>query len=164
MSYQYANFKENPCVGTDESTPLNFKSLGEKELQIFIFLLLSCMLYLRCSVRNLLTGRSKSIKKLYEEIFSKTKTSFRQEGTHNICWVWGVLAWVHYMIPLLICTCRLVQVLSGSLPRTPHVGSPYGTRQKLVLLYLCSILLAQSYAPEPNPGPPPVKFPWCYLS
>ena len=31
----------------------------EKELQIFIFLLLSCMLYLRCSVRNLLTGRSK---------------------------------------------------------------------------------------------------------
>ena len=22
MSYQYAKFKENPCVGTDESTPL----------------------------------------------------------------------------------------------------------------------------------------------
>lgn len=29
-------------------------------------------------------------------------------------------------------------------------------RQKLVLLYLCSILLPQSYAPEPNPGPRPV--------
>ena len=32
-------------------------------------------------------------------------------------------------------------------------------RHKLVLLYLCSILLTQSYAPEPNPGPRPVKFP-----
>ena len=32
-------------------------------------------------------------------------------------------------------------------------------RRKLVLLYLCSILLAQSYAPEPYPGPRPVKFP-----
>ena len=32
-------------------------------------------------------------------------------------------------------------------------------RRKLVLLYLCSILLAQSYAPEPNPGPRPIKFP-----
>ena len=35
-----------------------------KELHIFIFLLLSCILYLRCSVRNLLTGRSKSVKKI----------------------------------------------------------------------------------------------------
>ena len=49
----------------------------EKELHIFIFLLLSCMLYPRCSVPNLLTGRSKSIKKIYEGIFSKTKTTFR---------------------------------------------------------------------------------------
>ena len=32
-------------------------------------------------------------------------------------------------------------------------------RDKAVLLYLCSLLLAQSYAPEPNPGPRPVKFP-----
>ena len=32
-------------------------------------------------------------------------------------------------------------------------------RRKLVLLYLCGILLAQSYAPEPNPGPHPIKFP-----
>ena len=31
------------------------------------------MLYLRCSVSNLLTGRSKSIKKLYEGIFSKKR-------------------------------------------------------------------------------------------
>ena len=30
---------------------------------------------------------------------------------------------------------------------------------KLVLLYLCTLLLAESYAPEPNPGPRPVKFP-----
>ena len=50
---------------------------GEKELQIFIFLLLSCMLYLGCTVCNLLTGRSKSIKKIYGGIFSKTKTRFR---------------------------------------------------------------------------------------
>ena len=32
-------------------------------------------------------------------------------------------------------------------------------RQKSVLLYLCSLLLAQSYAPEPNPGPRPIKYP-----
>ena len=45
----------------------------EKELQIFIFLLLSCMLYLRCSVRNLLTGRSKSIKKIIWRNIFKNK-------------------------------------------------------------------------------------------
>ena len=45
----------------------------EKELQIFIFLLLSCMLYLRCGVRNLLTGRSKSIKKYMKEYFQKKR-------------------------------------------------------------------------------------------
>ena len=32
-------------------------------------------------------------------------------------------------------------------------------RNRLVLLYLCSLLLAQSYAPEPNPGPRPIRFP-----
>ncbi|XP_052788794.1 uncharacterized protein LOC128223557 [Mya arenaria] len=32
-------------------------------------------------------------------------------------------------------------------------------RNKLVLLYLCFLLLAESYAPEPNPGPRPPKFP-----
>ena len=32
-------------------------------------------------------------------------------------------------------------------------------RQKLVLLYLCMLLLAESYAPEPNSGPRPPKFP-----
>ena len=32
-------------------------------------------------------------------------------------------------------------------------------RDKAVLLYLCSLLLAQSYAPEPNSVPRPVKFP-----
>ena len=32
-------------------------------------------------------------------------------------------------------------------------------RQKSVLLYLCSLLLAQSYAPEPNPGPRAIKYP-----
>ena len=37
-------------------------------------MLLSCMLYLRCSVRNLLTGRSKSIKKNYvKEYFQKQR-------------------------------------------------------------------------------------------
>ena len=45
-----------------------------KELQIFICLLLSCMLYLKCSVRNLLTGRSKSIKNNYmKEYFQKQR-------------------------------------------------------------------------------------------
>jgi hypothetical protein len=32
-------------------------------------------------------------------------------------------------------------------------------RKKQVLLYLCSLLLTLSYAPEPNPGPRPIKFP-----
>ena len=32
-------------------------------------------------------------------------------------------------------------------------------RRKLVLLYLCSLLLANSYAPEPNPGPRTPKYP-----
>ena len=32
-------------------------------------------------------------------------------------------------------------------------------RNRLVLLYLCSLLLAESYAPEPNPGPRTIKFP-----
>jgi hypothetical protein len=32
-------------------------------------------------------------------------------------------------------------------------------RKKQVLLYLCSLLLTLSYAPEPNPGPRPMKFP-----
>ena len=41
---------------------------------IYIYLLLSCMLYLRCSVRNLLTGRSKSVKKNYmREYFQKQR-------------------------------------------------------------------------------------------
>ena len=51
--------------------PLLFQ---RKKLQIFIFLLLSCMLYLRCSARNLITGRSKSIKKKYmKEYFQKQR-------------------------------------------------------------------------------------------
>ena len=32
-------------------------------------------------------------------------------------------------------------------------------RKKQVLLYLCSLLLTLSYAPEPKPGPRPIKFP-----
>lgn len=32
-------------------------------------------------------------------------------------------------------------------------------RKKLVLLYLCLLLLQESFAPEPNPGPRPPKFP-----
>ena len=35
-------------------------------------------------------------------------------------------------------------------------------REKLVLIYLCSLLLAESYAPEPNPGPRPCKYPCGY--
>ena len=53
--------------------PLLFQ---RKELQMFIFLLLSCKLYLRCSVRNLLTGRSKSIKKYMKEYFQKLRLVF----------------------------------------------------------------------------------------
>ena len=65
------------CLASHNANQFLHCCFREKELQIFIFLPLSCMLYLRCSVRSLLTGRSKSIKKLYEGIFSKTKTSFR---------------------------------------------------------------------------------------
>ena len=61
------------CLASHDANQFLHCCFIEKELQIFIVLLLSCMLYLRCSVRNLLTGRSKSIKKLYEGIFSKTK-------------------------------------------------------------------------------------------
>ena len=32
-------------------------------------------------------------------------------------------------------------------------------KAKLILLYLCTLLKAESYAPEPNPGLRPVKFP-----
>ena len=32
-------------------------------------------------------------------------------------------------------------------------------RERLVLLYLCMLLLQESYDPEPNPGPRPPKFP-----
>ena len=35
-------------------------------------------------------------------------------------------------------------------------------REKLVLIYLCSLLLAKSYATEPNPGPRPCKYPCGY--
>ena len=58
-------------------TSFSYCCFREKELHIFLFLLLSCMLYLRCSVSNLLTGRIKCIEKLSEGIFSKTKTGFR---------------------------------------------------------------------------------------
>ena len=47
-----------------------------------------------------------------------------------------------------------------SLRCTLSVSNDSVCRKKLVLLYLCSILLTQSYAPEPNPGPRPIKFPW----
>ena len=56
---------------------------------------------------------------------------------------------------LPICT-QFIGSLRCSLPKS---NGPV-CRRKLVLLYLCSILLAQSYAPEPNPGPRPVKFPY----
>ena len=56
----------------NQFSPLLFQR--KRSADIYIFAL---MLYLRCSVRNLFSGRSKSIKQLYEGIFSKTKTSFR---------------------------------------------------------------------------------------
>ena len=57
----------------------------EKELQIFIFLLLSSMLYLRCSVHNLLTGRSKSIKKKYmKEFFQKQRLVLGKMCKNNV--------------------------------------------------------------------------------
>ena len=37
-------------------------------------------------------------------------------------------------------------------------------RCKLVLIYLCALLLAESYAPEPNPRPRPCKYPCGYCS
>ena len=56
----------------------------EKELQIFIFLLLSCMLYLRCSVCNLLTVRSKSIKKYMKEYFQKQRLVLGKMCKNNL--------------------------------------------------------------------------------
>ena len=47
----------------------------------------------------------------------------------------------------------------GSLRCTLSVPNGPVCRNKLVLLYRCSILLTQSYAPEPNPGPRPIQFP-----
>ena len=35
-------------------------------------------------------------------------------------------------------------------------------RDKLVLNYLCSLLIVDSYAPEPNPDPSPCKYPCGY--
>ena len=55
---------------------------------------------------------------------------------------------------LYICTQFI-----GSLRCTLSVPNGPVCRNKLVLLYHCSILLTQSYAPEPNPGPRPIKFP-----
>ena len=52
---------------------------------------------------------------------------------------------------LSICTQFVGTLRSAKMTNDPVC------RQKLVLMYLCSILLAQSYAPEPNPG-------LCYLS
>ena len=57
-------------------------------------------------------------------------------------------------IILSICS-QFISSLRCTLPKS---NGPV-CRNKLVLLYLCSIMLAQSYAPEPNPGPRPVKFP-----
>ena len=45
----------------------------------------------------------------------------------------------------------------GSLRCTISVSNGSVCRSKLVLLYLCSILLTQSYAPEPNPGSEVIK-------
>ena len=57
----------------------------EKELQIFIVLLLSCMLYLRCSVCNLLTDRSKIIKKKYmKEYFQKQRLVLGRMCKNNV--------------------------------------------------------------------------------
>ena len=57
----------------------------EKELHILIYLLLSCMLYLRCGVRNLLTGRSKSVKKFYmREYFRKQRLVLDKMRKNNV--------------------------------------------------------------------------------
>ena len=58
----------------NQSLPLLFQRKRTADIYI---LLLSSMLYPRCSVRNLFTGRNRSIKKLYEGILSKIKTCFR---------------------------------------------------------------------------------------
>ena len=56
-----------------------------------------------------------------------------------------------------LCTQFVTSMLS-------HHGKRKGPvcRNKLVLIYLCSLLLPESYAPEPNPGPRPGKYPCGY--
>ena len=69
-------------------------------------------------------------------------------------------------------TLVLVQDKPPSLPThlilsmSINMGKAKGPvcRDKLTLLYLCSLLLAESYAPEPNPGPRPPKFPCAICS
>ena len=61
------------CLASHNANQFLPSCFIEKELPIFTFLLLSCMLYLRCSVHNLLTGRSKSVKKYMREYFKKQR-------------------------------------------------------------------------------------------
>ena len=61
------------CLASRNANQFPHLCFREKELHIFIFLLLSVMLYLGCSVRNLLTGRSKSKKNYMKEYFQKQR-------------------------------------------------------------------------------------------
>ena len=52
-----------------------------------------------------------------------------------------------------------VQLLTCMQTTISRRKGPVVCREKLVLVYLCMLLLAGSYAPEPNPGPRTPKYP-----
>ena len=52
-----------------------------------------------------------------------------------------------------------ISVTTETLYIIRDVNNKYYKPEKQVLLYLCAILLANSYAPEPNPGPRTPKYP-----
>ena len=52
-----------------------------------------------------------------------------------------------------------ISVTTQTLHIISDVNSKYWKPDKQVLLYLCAILLSNSYAPEPNPGPRAPKYP-----
>ena len=71
--------------------------------------------------------------------------------------VWGIMLYPPGSVQNGCCSQFVVSMLST---RSKAKGPV--CRDKLVLIYLCSLLLAESYAPEPNPGPRPCKYPCGY--
>ena len=70
---------------------------------------------------------------------------------------------IRYADSISFSSCACTQFVASMLNTHGKRKGPV-CRNKLVLIYLCSLLLAESYAPEPNPGPRPCKYPCGYCS